>query len=158
MLWWSCYFKRIAKCNKISFLQWHPVNTRICFHMVWFSCWNRKLSHRFLGLFDCFIFYFILCGNSTEFPEQPVHHSQCKWFQSNLERVNRRAYDKNLSKRCSVQTVERVRVLLRVPCVLIQLFASTRVGQGQCFGVSEWRRKILRFLSITRLRISCSWH
>lgn len=68
------------------------------------SCWNRKLSHRFLGLFDCFTCSFILCGNSTEFPEQPiVHHSHYKWFQSNLEGVNRRAYDKNLSKRCSVQ-------------------------------------------------------
>ncbi len=82
------------------------------------SCWNRKLSHRFLGLFDCFTCSFILCGNSTEFPEQPVHHSNYKWFQSNLEGVNRRAYDKNLSKRCSVQweTVERVRVVL--PCSL----------------------------------------
>ncbi|KAL1269735.1 hypothetical protein QQF64_032024 [Cirrhinus molitorella] len=37
------------------------------------------------------------------------------------------------------------------------LFESTRVRQGQCFGVSEWRRRILGFISITRLRISCSF-
>jgi len=47
----------------------------------------------------------------------------------------------------------------RVPCLLIQLFESTRVGQGQCFGVSEWGRRILRFVSVTRSRIPCSlWY
>lgn len=49
------------------------------------SCWNRKLSHRFLGLFDCFTCNFVLCGNSPELPEQPVHHSHYKWFQSIIE-------------------------------------------------------------------------
>lgn len=62
-----------------------------------------------------------------------------------------------LIRKASVDVVDfSVRELVwelcyRVPCVLIQLFESTRVGQGQCFRVSEWGRRILHFLSVTRL-------
>ncbi len=51
------------------------------YSFIWFV--GTESCHT--GLFDCFTCNFVLCGNSTELPEQPVHHSHYKWFQSIIE-------------------------------------------------------------------------
>lgn len=73
-----------------------------CEHLllqVW-SCWNRKLSHRFLVLFDCFTCTFCFVW---EFYLNSRRLVQYKWILGNLEGVNRRAYEKNFSRCCGFQ-------------------------------------------------------